>query len=139
MLSDTLNTNEVKDSAGVEVEFTRLSISDRETVFAKVGESPSLLHRLKIAHSESGSGMKRRRRSMNRFDLTVISDVDSITPVTVSGYTVLDAPVGALVAVTPISNVLANLMSFLATTGAATTVLFDCTGNGAKALREGSL
>jgi hypothetical protein len=139
MLSNTLNTNEVKNAAGTEVEFSRLSTSDRKTVFSQIAETPSLPHRLSIGHIETGSGLTKRRRSVVRFDKTVISSVDSITPVTVSCYTVLDAPVGALTSSTEMANTCAELMSFLASLGASTTILYDCTGNGAKSLLEGGL
>lgn len=139
MLSNTLNTNEVKDSAGVEVEFTRLSTGDRQTVFAKVGESPSAPHRLSIRHQETGSGLKKRRRSVIRFDLTSISTVDNATPVVSSAYLVLDNPIGAVTTNAAAANVLANLLSFCATTGAATTVLFDGTGNGASSALNGGI
>lgn len=139
MLSNTLNTNEVKNAAGVEVEFGRLSTSARETVFAQIAETPSLPYRLTIKHLETGSGMKLRRRSLVRIDKTVISGVDSVTPITVSAYIVCDLPVGAMDAITEATNVVANLLSFCATTGAATTVLFDGTGNGATALLTGGL
>jgi len=139
MLSNTLNTNEVKNAAGVEVEFNHQSANNRTRVFAQVGEIPSQTHRLTISHQETGSGMTLRRRSLCRFDKVVISGVDSKTPVTVSAYCVLDFPVGASANNTEASNVLAELMSFLATTGAGTTVLYNCTGNGADALLNGSL
>ena len=139
MLANTLVTNEVKDSAGTEVEFSRLSQSGRETTFAKVGETPSLPYRLSVKHQETGSGINKRRRSLVRFDKTVMSGVDATKPVTVSCYAVLDTPVGALTANTEPTNLVANLMSLLATTGAATTVLFDGTGNGAKTLLNGDL
>lgn len=139
MLSNTLNTNEIKNAAGTEVEFQRLSTEARKTEFAQITEGPSLPHRLKIAHQESGSGVKARRRSVVRFDKTVMSTVDTTLPVTVSAYLVLDAPVGALLANTEMANVVAEVMSFCATTGAATTVLFDCTGNGAATLLNGGL
>lgn len=134
MLSNTLNTNEIKNSAGVEVEFTRLSQGDRQSEFAQINESPSAPHRLAIKHQETGTGLKRRRRSLVRFDKTVESDVDNATPVTISAYAVLDAPVGALTTSAEMANVIAELMSFLASLGASTTILYDCTGNGAKAL-----
>lgn len=139
MLANTLNTNEIKDSAGLEVEFSRIKSSGRETEFAKIGESPALPHRLIIKHVETGSGLKKRRRSVVRFDKTVMSTVDSTVPVVISGYTVLDTPVGALTANTEPTHILANLMSFLASTGATTTILFDGTGNGAKTLLQGDL
>jgi hypothetical protein len=139
MLTNTLSTNEIKNAAGTEQEFGRISSSERQTVFSLLTESPSAPHRLSIAHTEIGSGLTKRRRSVVRFDKTVISTVDSVTPVVVTAYAVLDAPVGALVASTELANVLANLMSFLATTGGGTTVLFDGTGNGATALIAGSL
>jgi len=139
MLSNTLNTNEVKNASAVEVEFQRLVSSDRSTVFAQITEPPNQEHRLKISHQESGSGFSKRRRSVVRFDKTVASTVDTTKTCTVSAYLVLDAPIGALIASTEFGNVLAEVMSFCATTGAATTVLFDCTGNGAAALISGGL
>lgn len=139
MLSNTLNTNEIKNSAGTEVEFSRLSTSDRQTVFAQIAETPSAPHRLTIAHQETGSGMKLRRRSVVRFDKTVISGVDSVTPITVSAYCVLDFPVGASSTAAEATNVVAELMSFLASLGADTTILYNGTGNGAAALLTGGL
>jgi cystathionine beta-lyase family protein involved in aluminum resistance len=139
MLTNTLNTNEVKNSAGTEVEFSRLSIADRSTVFAQVSESPAAPHRLAISHQESGAGLAKRRRSLVRIDKTVISTVDNSTPVVISAYVVLDAPVGALVAVTEPTHVLAELISFCASLGASTTILYDGTGNGATVLLTGGL
>jgi hypothetical protein len=139
MLSDSLNTNEIKNSAGTEVEFTRLSISDRETIFAQVGESPALQYRLSIGHTESGSGLKRRRRSKVRFDKTTMSGVDTTLPITHTAYLIYDSPVGAMSSSAEGANVLANLMSFTASLGASTTILYDGTGNGAKVCLEGSL
>jgi hypothetical protein len=137
MLTNTLNTNEVKNSAGTEVEFSRLSSNERQTEFSMVGELPNAEHRLKISHQESGSGFKQRRRSVVRVDKTVAGTDES--PVTVSAYAVLDIPIGNIASYDEAKNVLAELMSFLATTGAGTTVLFDCSGNGAAALVAGSL
>jgi hypothetical protein len=139
MLSNTLNTNEIKNSAGTEQEFQRLATNNRDTEFALITESPALPHRFTVKHSESGSGINKRRRSVIRFDKTVMSTVDTTLPVVVSAYLVLDAPVGALTAMTEPTHVLANLQSFVSTTGAATTVLFDGTGNGAVALLSGGL
>lgn len=140
-LSNTLVTNEIKNAAGTEVEFQRLGDgpTERSTVFAQVSESPSLPHRLNISHSESGSGVKKRRRSLIRFDKTVMSTVDATLPVTISAYVVLDAPVGAMAASTEFSNVIAELISFCASLGASTTILYDCTGNGAATLLNGGL
>ena len=141
MLSNTLNTNEIKNSAGTEVEFQRIlgPGSDRSTVFAQITEAPSTPHRLTISHQEVGTGIKKRRRSVVRFDKTVMSTVDTTLPVVVSAYAVLDSPVGALVANTEPTNVVAELMSFLASLGASTTILYDGTGNGAAALLSGGL
>lgn len=139
MLNNTLNTNEIKNSAGTEVEFQRLSTSDRSTEYAQITESPAQPHRLKVSHQESGSGLTKRRRSVIRFDKVVPSTVDTTKTCTVSAYAVLDAPIGALGTTAEFANVIAELMSFCATTGAATTVLFDGTGNGATALIQGGL
>lgn len=139
MLSNNLNTNEIKNAAGTEVEFTRLSTTARETVFAQIAETPSLPHRLSIKHQESGTGLKMRRRSVNRFDKTSISTVDNVTPVTTSGYLVMDIPVGAITTLAEPTAVLAELLSFNASLGATTTILYDGTGNGAVALLNGGL
>jgi hypothetical protein len=139
MLSNTLNTNEIKNAAGTEIEFSRLSTSARSTEFAQIAETPALPHRLSISHLESGVGLKKRRRSLVRFDKTIVSTVDLVTPVTISAYAVVDIPVGAIVAITEASNTLAELMSFLASLGATTTILYDGTGNGANALLTGGL
>lgn len=137
MLSNTLNTNEIKNAAGTEVEFESISVVDRKRVFKQIVEAPNAPHRLTISHSEVGVDSEKRRRSLVRFDKTV-SGV-SLQPRIVTAYAVVDVPVGDLNADTETTNVLAELMSFLATTGAATTVLFDGTGNGATALIKGTL
>lgn len=138
-LPANLTTNEVKDHAGTEVEYNRISTLDRSVTFAKNGELPYLPTRLKVSHQEIGSGSNLRRRSVVRFDDTVINSVDGVTPVTVSAYAVLDIPVGALADLTKPQDTMAKLMSFLASLGASTTILYDGTGNGAAALLNGSL
>jgi hypothetical protein len=140
-LSNTLSTNEIKNSAGTEIEFQRLGDGPtaRSTVFAQIGEAPALPHRLSISHQESGQGIKKRRRSLVRFDKTVVSTVDNVTPVTISAYVVLDAPVGALAASTELAHVIAELNSFNASLGASTTILYDGTGNGSTVLINGGL
>jgi len=139
MLTNTLNTNEIKDASGTEVEFTRLSIGDRKTEFAKISETPSLPNRLNISHQESGSGLTRRRRSVVRFDRTTAGEVDTTVNVRSSAYVVLDSPVGNLATTAAEKAVLAQLISFIASLGASTTILYDCTGNGAVCLVEGGI
>jgi len=138
MLSNTLNTNEIKNAAGTEVEFQSLSIGDRARIFGQVTEVPSLPHRLSVKHAETGAGLKQRRRSLIRVDKTVISSVDSVTPVTISAYVVLDAPVGALTTQTEMANAIAELGSFVFT-NASSTFLYDGTGNGSAALLSGGI
>jgi hypothetical protein len=74
---------------------------------------------------------------MIRIDKTV-SGV-SLAARTVSAYVVLDAPVGDLADADDIEDVIAELLSFCASTGADTTIKYDCSGNGAAALVAGSL
>lgn len=139
MLANTLNTNEVKNAAGTEQEFQRLKQNDQSTEFGLITELPYTPHRLKIAHSVSGSGASQRRRSLVRVDKTTVSGVDATKTITTSCYVVLDYPTGLSANGDEAKNVLANILSFCATTGAATTVLFDGTGNGAQALLTGGL
>lgn len=138
MLSSTLNTNEIKNSSAAEVEFTHRDQTGREREFQQIAEVPARPHRLRIGHQETGDGLKRRRRSRIRFDKTVISDVDNVTPVTVSSVFYIDAPVGALNATTEIANVIAQALSFVGTTDGST-LLHNGTGNGAKCLIYGEL
>jgi hypothetical protein len=137
MLSNTLVTNEIKDASAAEVEFQRISTNGRSTEYAQITETPIAPHRLKISHLESGTGAAKRRRSVVRFDKTV-TGADNL-PVTISAYTVLDIPVGDVATYTETKNVLAELMSFCASLGASTTILYDCTGNGAVCLTSGGL
>lgn len=137
MLSNTLVTNEVKDRAGVEVEFQRLSTNNRDTTFAKVSESPDAPHRISIRHTEVGDGPSKRRRSNIQISKTVLG-VSGAPRVHVASFTI-DTPIGDISTYDDTKDVIANMLSFVATTGAATTVLFDCTGNGAAALVNGTL
>jgi len=139
MLSYTLNTNEVKNSAGTEVEFQSWKQSDRYRIYAQINEGPSAPNHLTISHQESGTGLKRRRRSVVRVDKTTQSGIDPTLPITTSAYLVLDHPVGASSDNAEAANVIAQVLSFCASLGASTTILYDGTGNGATALLQGSL
>jgi len=139
MLPTTLNTNEVKNSAGVEQEFSRLSQSDRQLVFSLATEPPNAPHRITVSHQETGSGLGRRRRSLVRIDKTVFGTVDTTKAEKISAYVVLDSPVGNLGTTAELANVIANLLSLCASTGATTTILYDGSGYGAAALINGTL
>nr|QDH86553.1 MAG: hypothetical protein H1BulkLitter5580_000002 [Leviviridae sp.] len=137
MLPTNLTTNEVKDAAGAEIEFLRIGTEGRKVVFAKSGEAPNAPHRITVQHTEIGTGVALRRRSNIRVDKTVTGV--SLAPRVVTFSATLDAPVGDLSADTEIKAVIANMVSFLASLGASTTILYDCTGNGAASLVQGSL
>lgn len=139
MLPTHLNTNEVKNASGTEVEFLRLENVGRSVLFAKSGEATNLHERLKVQHQETGAGFKARRRSNIRVEVDSISGVDDVTPVTTIVSLTLDSPVGALENTDEMKKALAYMMSFVASLGASTTILYDCTGSGAAALISGSL
>jgi len=139
MLTNLLNTNEIKNAAGTEQEFQSQGTDGRSHSYSLIGESPALPHRLRISHLESGAGLKLTRRSMVRFDKTVQSTVDAATPVTISAYAVVQLPVGAMVSDAEFKNVLANLVSFLASNGSDTTIKFDGSGTGSAVLLAGSI
>lgn len=139
-LPTNLQTNEVKNAAGTEVEFLGTGPEGRTRTFIQLNENPSQPHRIKVQHQETGNGMKKVRRSNIRVDKTTISTVDSLTPVTHTVSITLSSPVGALVSMDEAKNVLAEVMQLLCTQGGAgTTVLLDCTGYGADALINGTL
>lgn len=138
MLPTNLVTNEVKDAAGTEVEFSRLSTGpDRVVTFMKSTESPNQPYRLKVSHSESGVGKALRRSSLTRFDIPV-TGVDG-TIENIECYAVLRIPVGNLSDLTAPTKAMAHLTSFLASQGATTTILYDGTGYGAAAMINGTL
>jgi hypothetical protein len=137
MLSNTLVTNEVKDAAGSEIEFERVSMNGQSTIYRKASETIGLPHRLTISHSRSGSGKSTTRRSVVRFDIT--SENTAGDKVVDSAYLVLSVPEGVADDQNNGKKALANLLSFCATTGAGTTVLFDCSGLGAQALLNETL
>lgn len=139
MLPTTLNTNEVKERTGAEQEFGRIQTSDRQLVFALLTEVPAKPHRITVSHSETGAGVSRRRRSLVRVDKSISGQIDTTKIEKISAYAVVDCPVGNLTAVTDITDTVANLVSFLASRGATTTILYDGTGCGAEALINGSL
>lgn len=139
MLADNLTTNEVKDSAGAEVEMTRLWIEGRTTRYSKIGSTGALFTNLDIRHTEFGEGMKRRRRSAVRFDKAVASDIDSSLIITHSDYWIHDSPVGAFSANTHAVTNVAHLLSFMASLGASTTILYDGTGNGSQVVLIGGI
>lgn len=137
MLPQTLVTNEVKDSAGIEQEFGRLYDSERKVVFAKVGEAPNLHQRITVQHSESGAGIDRVRRSNQTTDYEVTGV--SGTKRTIKVSTTVTSPDGDLTSFAPVTTAMAYHQSFLASRGATTTILYDGTGCGAEALINGSL
>jgi hypothetical protein len=137
-LSTTLNTNEVKDRAGTEVEFSLISRSGRENVWGKVGELPSYPHRLRLAHEEIGSGKTARRRSVLRVEKSNAGADALGAVIKTSAQLVLDIPVGNSASMDDAKDVLAELTSLVATL-ATNTFLYDGTGNGAAALIGGSV
>jgi hypothetical protein len=139
MLSDSLVTNEIKNAAGTEIEFSRRSQGVNETEYYALSEGATTEHTMRIKHAVSGTGRNKVQSSAIRFDKTVISTVDLITPCIHSFYFVLKSPIGLMLAKDESKNVIAEGMSFLASLGANTTILYDCSGNGALSLINRSL
>lgn len=139
-LPTNLTTNEVKDRAGTEVEFLYRDELGRSREYAKSGETPSLPERIKIQHRDVGKpGAGLRRQSNLLITKTVLSQVDSLTPVVIRASVSLDIPVGALTDLNSVKDVAAYMNSILSTTGSGTTVLFDGTGTATAALVNGTL
>lgn len=139
MIANSLTTNEIKNAAGTEKEFQRLRTDGRSTEFGLITETPSTPHRMTVSHTETGSGTSRRRRSLIRFDKTFQSGIDTTVFPKTSAYVVLDRPLGHESNDDNEKEVLANLMSFLASLGASTTILYDCTGTGASNMLSGGI
>jgi len=139
MLPAHLVTNEVKNIAGTEVQYNRIRNSEREVVYEYESVSPSLPDRITVTHEEVGQGTKKRRRSRVRVDFTTAGEVDTATPAPCVANLSLDIPIGNITELDIAKQCLARLLSFCASTGADTTVKYDCTGTGAAALVSGSL
>lgn len=140
MYPTNLNTNEVKDATGAEVEYLRSSGPDsvKGLVFAKSGEVPSQTDRLSAKHQEIGSGLNAVRRSRVGFDIVIPGQVDTTKTCKIQVYAVAVVPTGQLTSLTAVNNAMAKLVSHLASRGASTTILYDGTGVGAEALINGS-
>lgn len=136
VLPTNLNTNEVKDRAGVEVEFLRFSAEGRVTEFAVNGEVPSLPHRLKVSHVENGTGFAVVRRSLARVDKAFVGKSGKVS--TCSCYKVVVVPMGELDNLDIVKDVSAELDSFCASDGTSTTIKFDGSGTGSSALINGT-
>lgn len=136
VLPTNLNTNEVKDRAGVEVEFLRFSSEGRVTIFAASGEVPSLPHRLKVSHVENGTGFAAVRRSLARVDKSFVGKSGKVA--VCSSYKIDVVPIGELDNLDIVKDVSAELDSFCATDGTTTTVKFDGSGTGSSALINGT-
>lgn len=132
MLSDTLVTNEVKNAAGSEVEFERVSIIGSTKVYKAKAEVIGFPHRITLSHARSGKGNSVVRRSLLRFDKTVEDSVTGQADV-VSAYIVLTIPERNSGAAAAAADLMAELGS-LTNTLATNTFLYDGTGNGAAAL-----
>jgi len=139
MLPLHLTNSEIKNAAGTEVEFTGSGPVGRTREFIQVNENPSQKHRFKIQHQESGVGLKAVRRSNIRGDKIVISGVDSLTPLPIVASLTVQVPIGGLISLTEVKNLLAEMMSLLSATVANDGLLhLDCTGYGADALVNGT-
>lgn len=137
MLPTSLNTNEIKNAAGTEVEFGRQFTEGRKTVFEVSPKVPNRPHLITVQHSTSGKGSMLRRRS----NVTVSKDIDgadtSVTYIRVS--CTLDIPEGNIADLDDVKDVMAELISGLASTGADTVVKFDCSGTLTQPLLNGSV
>jgi hypothetical protein len=139
MLPESLNTNQVKNAAGTEVEFIHKAYANdgSKRIYASTAEVYNLWHRLHVAHQDLGTGVDKRRRSMNQVLLEILGA--SGVKRKIVGTLSLDIPVGDLANQDGTKLVMANLLSFNASLGASTTILYDCTGSGAVAILDGSL
>lgn len=143
-LPTNLTTNEVKNAAGVEIEFNRLgalSSNPRSLEFAYASEQPARPFRMAWAHQELGTERARIRQSVQKTNYTVPTTnlVDTTRSTTVTVQTKVTVPIGNLTSLADVKDAVAAHVSALASRGADSTILFNCTGVGAEALVNGSL
>lgn len=137
MLPTNLTSNEVKDSAGTEVEFLRWRANERQVEFAKSGEAPNLNNHLLVSHQAIGSGVDERRRSavIGTQEVTGASGVKR----TIKCSIVWDIPEGDIANYTDVLNLTSKVGSFCFLDGTGTTFLFAGTGVGVAAAVNGTL
>lgn len=135
-LPNDLLTNEVKDRAGVEVEFNYFSRDLREMIYTRKGVAPSLECFLKVKHQDVGTGSATVQRSLVRVDGAFVGKSGKLCVASVYKNAVI--PKGELDDLNFILDLNAMLNSFCALTGAGTTLLFDGSGTGDYALTHGT-
>lgn len=139
MLNNTLNTNEIKNTAGTAQIFERVRLGPGNTTQFKLSaETLGNPYRLDVKHERVGKGQDERRRSAIIFSATD-EDVADGTKYQTRCTLTIDQPTGRADDNTTLAILIANMLSFCATTGAGTTVLFDGSGNGAKVLLNETL
>jgi hypothetical protein len=136
-LPQNLNTNEVKNAAGTEVEFLYRDEVGRTREYAASGEAPNLPHRIRVKHAETGKGIELVRRSVAQVEKQVLGVSGTKRAILV--YKVAVVPVGDIADLSAVKDASAELDAFCATTGAATAVLFDGSGYGDSAIINGTL
>lgn len=139
MLAESLNTNQIKNAAGTEKEFFKIGpLGDSGSKYQLIPQDITEPHVMNVRHAIEGTGVGRKRKSVIRFEKSTAGLVDATKQATCWAQVTTSVDIGNLENLDNLKEVLANLMSFLATTGAGTTVLFDCTGTGAVSILEGS-
>jgi len=138
MLPDTLNTNQVRTSAGVEVELQLTLNEGRLKQWEKFPAVPSKPIKLVVQHQVISKDFKERRRSKIGVAIRHASEVDPTILVDSQAYIVIDTPQGAMNTTTVLADSIAMLLSFVGTTD-GTTLLLNGNGNGAQALLNGAM
>lgn len=138
-LPQNLVTNEVKNAAGVEREFSfRDNSLPRCMEWMASNEAPYLPERIRIIHSDIGKpGLTLVRRSNIRCIKRVLA-YDGSTLVDIIDSRTLTIPIGALANYDSVKEVAAWQNSLCSTTGAGSTVLFDGSGTAMAALINGT-
>jgi hypothetical protein len=139
-LPSNLNTNEVKDRAGTEVEFTFFDDSKpRSREWQRSNQAPYLIESIKVQHRDVGKpGFFLVRQSNLRIVKNVLSLVDNSTIVPIISSHSLQIPIGALTTFDAVKDVVAYHNTLMATIN-GTTVLFDGTGTAAAAMIAGTV
>jgi len=137
-LSDNLNTNELKNAAGVEVEFTRFGGEGRTRLWQPVSVIPALPQILTVQHREIGAGFDRRRQSNITLYISTVGTKDATKIVKNKVSVSCDVPVGNINDFSDIKYCLACVGSLLYTNG-TNTFVYDGSTPGAAALANGTI
>lgn len=142
MLPDNLDTNQVRNRLGAEVEFVyQDGAGGQFRVYKRKNGAPNLIETITVQHRTVGKGTERVRQSNISIVKEVVSDTDPTKRAIIRQSKSFWVPEGHLADLDDVKDVDAYMNTFCAQTSAGTSgvLVMDGTGLGAEALINGTI